>query len=225
MTDTNDMRELDETQKAMLSDIKPIFGVDDPAVLGAEALSVLERVYRAGMEHQHSHRARGQPVAYRVTGNYTDTAMTHKSSAESYCRGLLTTDPEGGYRVSPLYAEPPISAAVPEGYALVPTEPTREMLLAQIVEPLRDMVPGHEAEEEVLSYERENYRSMLAAAPKPEPKQIPERESLRWLVDQCDDGELFDGIDSSGIGHQTNMLQHAIEALRELLENSETKED
>ena len=60
------------------------------------------------------------------------------------------------------------TGAVPEGWQLVPVEPTREMLLAQIAEPLRDLVPGHEAEEEVLGYERETYRSMLAAAPKQE---------------------------------------------------------
>ena len=60
------------------------------------------------------------------------------------------------------------AGAVPEGWQLVPVEPTREMLLAQIAEPLRDLVPGHEAEEEVLGYERETYRSMLAAAPKQE---------------------------------------------------------
>ena len=59
------------------------------------------------------------------------------------------------------------SPPVPEGWTVVPVEPTREMLLAQIAEPLRELVAGHEAEEEVLCYEREKYRAMLAAAPDP----------------------------------------------------------
>ena len=63
-------------------------------------------------------------------------------------------------------AELEAGLVLPEGYALVPMEPTRQMLLAQIAEPLRDLVTGHEAEEEVLGYELEKYHSMLAAAPR-----------------------------------------------------------
>jgi hypothetical protein len=45
-------------------------------------------------------------VAYRVTGAYTDCAFTHKSSAEAYLSGLLSSDPDGGYQITGLYAAP-----------------------------------------------------------------------------------------------------------------------
>ena len=48
----------------------------------------------------------GEPVAYRVTGSYTDLPFKDESSAKAYCRGLLSGDPEGGYRITPLYAAP-----------------------------------------------------------------------------------------------------------------------
>lgn len=43
------------------------------------------------------------PVAWRVTGNYTDQPFKDESSADAYLSGLLTTDPDGGYMKSPLY--------------------------------------------------------------------------------------------------------------------------
>jgi hypothetical protein len=48
------------------------------------------------------------------------------------------------------------------------------------------------------------------------PPAIPERETLQWLVNMGEDGSLFDGCDGVR-GWQTNMLQHAIGALRDLL--------
>lgn len=48
----------------------------------------------------------GEPVAYRVTGSYTDLPFKDESSAKAYCRGLLSGDPEGGYRITPPLRRP-----------------------------------------------------------------------------------------------------------------------
>jgi len=43
------------------------------------------------------------PEAFMVLGNYTAQPFRSKESAEAYLKGLLATDPEGGYTVKPLY--------------------------------------------------------------------------------------------------------------------------
>jgi hypothetical protein len=53
-----------------------------------------------------------KPVAWRVTGNYTDQPFKDESSADAYLRGLLSSDPDGGYAKSPLYATSPAPAVV-----------------------------------------------------------------------------------------------------------------
>ncbi|BES72213.1 hypothetical protein RE428_32310 [Marinobacter nanhaiticus D15-8W] len=51
-------------------------------------------------------RNNAEPVAYRVTGSYTNQPFRDESTARRYCRGLLSSDPEGGYEVEPLYPDP-----------------------------------------------------------------------------------------------------------------------
>lgn len=49
----------------------------------------------------------GEPVAWMVYGNYTRQPFGMLSSAEAYMRGLLKSDPDGGYHIRPLrYATP-----------------------------------------------------------------------------------------------------------------------
>ena len=50
----------------------------------------------------------GEVVAWMVYGNYTRQPFGMLSSAEAYMRGLLKSDPDGGYHIRPLrYATPP----------------------------------------------------------------------------------------------------------------------
>ena len=51
--------------------------------------------------------AQGETVAWMVYGNYTRQPFGMLSSAEAYMRGLLKSDPDGGYHIRPLrYATP-----------------------------------------------------------------------------------------------------------------------
>lgn len=46
----------------------------------------------------------GEVVAWRVTGNYTDLPFKDESLADAYLGGLLKSDPDGGYKKTPLVA-------------------------------------------------------------------------------------------------------------------------
>ena len=52
----------------------------------------------------------GEPVAWMVYGNYTRQPFGMLSSAEAYMRGLLKSDPDGGYHIRPLRYATPASA-------------------------------------------------------------------------------------------------------------------
>ena len=52
----------------------------------------------------------GEPVAWMVYGNYTRQPFGMLSSAEAYMRGLLKSDPDGGYHIRPLYYATPAPA-------------------------------------------------------------------------------------------------------------------
>ena len=55
----------------------------------------------------------GEPVAWMVYGNYTRQPFGMLSSAEAYMRGLLKSDPDGGYHIRPLrYATPAPAPAI-----------------------------------------------------------------------------------------------------------------
>lgn len=56
----------------------------------------------------------GKPVAWRVTGNYTDQPFKDESSADAYMHGLLSSDPDGGYCKTPLYAAAQAHSPKPE---------------------------------------------------------------------------------------------------------------
>lgn len=117
-----------------------------------------------GIEQPHSSQSNGsdcvaEPVAWRVTGSYTDVPFRDKRSAEAYCGGLLDTDPDGGYTVSPAYAQPAAPVAepvaiwdaesdvarplghtrIPEGTELYMTAPPHD---AELVELLREALPA-----------------------------------------------------------------------------------
>jgi len=94
--------------------------------------------------------AKAGAVAWLFTGNYTKQAFAIRESAEAYARGLLTTDPEGGYEVKPLYLSP----TLPEGWKAVPVDPTTAMLKAGELE----------SDSETATYETV-FTAMLAAAP------------------------------------------------------------
>jgi hypothetical protein len=99
--------------------------------------------------------ARAEPVAWKAGPGI----FVREEDALAYCSDMMREDGP-----MPLYAAPH-PPALPPGWVAVPVEPTEEMLLARIVEPLRGLVKGHEAEAEVLECERSDYRNMLAAAP------------------------------------------------------------
>mgnify|MGYP003443863679 FL=1 len=52
----------------------------------------------------------GEPVAWMVYGNYTRQPFGMLSSAEAYMRGLLKSDPDGGYHIRPLRHATPAPA-------------------------------------------------------------------------------------------------------------------
>lgn len=95
-----------------------------------------------------------EPAAWLVTGSRVlmDVAMT---SAQAADRRISERGGDGS-RKAPLYAAPvpPAESAVPDGWKLVPVEPTPEMVQAGWEE--------HEGSVEGV------YLAMLAAAPKPE---------------------------------------------------------
>ena len=55
----------------------------------------------------------GEPVAWMVYGNYTRQPFGMLSSAEAYMRGLLKSDPDGGYHIRPLRYATPAPAPAP----------------------------------------------------------------------------------------------------------------
>ena len=72
--------------------------------------------------------AQGETVAWMVYGNYTRQPFGMLSSAEAYMRGLLQSDPDGGYHIRPLrYATP---APAQEPVTLTPAEIDRAVLEA-----------------------------------------------------------------------------------------------
>ena len=64
--------------------------------------------FDAEMEHNNAPAVpQGEPVAWMVYGNYTRQPFGMLCSAEAYMRGLLKSDPDGGYHIRPLrYATP-----------------------------------------------------------------------------------------------------------------------
>ena len=60
----------------------------------------------------------GEVVAWMVYGNYTRQPFGMLCSAEAYMRGLLQSDPDGGYHIRPLrYATPALAPAQDEPFA------------------------------------------------------------------------------------------------------------
>ena len=55
----------------------------------------------------------GEPVAWMVYGNYTRQPFGMLSSAEAYMRGLLKSDPDGGYHIRPLTYATPVPSPAP----------------------------------------------------------------------------------------------------------------
>ncbi|EJN6575530.1 hypothetical protein NQM15_003187 [Salmonella enterica] len=79
--------------------------------------------------------------------------------------GRVWVDDTGSGDCVPLYAAPP-SPVAPDGYALVPVEPTDEMIAAAMDS---DDVTYNESDDTVFYVHHcEIYKAMLAAAPKPE---------------------------------------------------------
>lgn len=107
-----------------------------------------------------------EPVAWWVTLpsgeiDWSDEPIQHKEE-----RPLDTLIPGCGYQ--PLYAAPlPAVVQVPQGWKLVPVEPTPEMLMAA-----QEADMDHQDHEEWLEFEGDDvkriHRAMLNAAPSPE---------------------------------------------------------
>lgn len=83
--------------------------------LSGEPADVLEKMRRAFEAARPAETQ--QPVAWRVTGNFTDLPFKNESSADAYMSGLLANDPNGGYKKLPLFAAPlpEAGSATPSG--------------------------------------------------------------------------------------------------------------
>lgn len=102
---------------------------------------------------------RAEPVAW-VVG---DATLYNSDTVEAYAK-------RSGLPVSPLYTTPQFnSPEIPEGWKLVPTEPTQ------------NMVDAHISGMQLAGFSRA-YRDMLAAAPEPQNQQqnIPEIIPQGW---------------------------------------------
>ncbi|ELQ6126721.1 hypothetical protein R2255_003753 [Cronobacter dublinensis] len=97
-------------------------------------------------------RDRAEPVAWLVCGSktYKDRTASTREVAEQAVK-----DRNDGSGIKPLYTVPP-APVVPEGWKLVPVEPTKEM-----VAKMRYHNGGYD------KHIKNGYAAMLAAAPEP----------------------------------------------------------
>lgn len=106
--------------------------------------------------------ARGEAVAY-LTWHQGMVAI------DDYAEYLEVANPDDkscdGTPAFPVYAAPPAPASVPEGWQLVPVEPTQEMVVAG--GGAIDMNGGEGGDDEMQSDAIHAYSAMLAAAPTP----------------------------------------------------------
>ena len=103
--------------------------------------------------------ARAEPVAWGMP----NTAITgHRNALMMVRLEIPSGDQYGGALLVPLYAAPPAAPVVPDGWKLVPVDPTESMLESARL--------ATESEGLTTTTWLRNcvYRAMLAAAPKPE---------------------------------------------------------
>ena len=108
-----------------------------------------------------------QPVAWLCSLMMED-GTTRTQIVEQDPAGLRWNDDgePSPYKVQPLYAAPQ-AVPVPDGWALVPVEPTQEMRRAMLPDSILPAYVG--AAEKALATFATHYRAMLAAAPKEQP--------------------------------------------------------
>ena len=164
-----------------------------------EAMEELEWLFKSS--NLPDRAAKYNTVKAALSANGGEAVAWSRPSNPSNGGAVFTADPvvaecwkREGKTVTPLYPAPP-SVAVPEGWKLVPVEPTPEMREA-----------FHDANEEWedggLNSPDHQYQAMLAAAPSPDHSgdankmvtpSVPENEikaqALEWFARECG---LFD---------------------------------
>lgn len=134
-----------------------------------------------GLENMQAGTATRMTVACEPIDNYTVPLYPHVQSQESEPVAwavfvgngnirIWSADPTGALRAEfgeslvPLYTAPTIKdsltvqAQIPEGWKLVPTEPTEDMIVS---------LYGHIYEERMYPFGKGLYKAMLCAVPKP----------------------------------------------------------
>ncbi|EAS1876535.1 DUF551 domain-containing protein [Salmonella enterica] len=129
------------------------YGADSNVMLPAEEAEELARIALASLE--------AKPVAWECGENII---LFNPDTVEAYAKRVEISP-------KPLYAAPP-APVVPDGYALVPVEPTDEMIAAAMN--CEDVL--FNSDESFCVQFGNIYEAMLAAAPKPQnaPQNIPE---------------------------------------------------
>jgi hypothetical protein len=142
---------------------------------------------------------------YDDSYGYTEpdtNARVYPSGGEDYCNNLLDLADEVRELVVPEQAAP----AIPGSYYAL------HELDAEVGRLKHDVGRMHDAMSAELSS-------------RPPAPAVPESPALQWLVSEADAGEVFDGIDNSGRAYQSNSLQNAIGALRDLLSAAPAQEN
>lgn len=155
MTDTNDMQ-------GLIGALKNQSQCDEDGVMCIVSRQAVDEAIDA-LECQHSQQAQGKAVlamTARINGDSIET--------DTHTDALLKL-PEGTHHA--YFGAPPAPAAVPEGWKLVPVDPSLEMVVAG--GGAIDMNGGEGGDDEMQSDAIHAYCAMLAAAPTPaEPDHI-----------------------------------------------------
>lgn len=174
MTDQQDLRKL-ATQLEIIRD-KKTTNIPDGQVINVAIIRLREAAAQLGrMERPEAYAVYGKseefgPVLlseYVGSMDVIRNRVMEKARREGFAGDFVQRMAELGWWIEPLYPRPQLPAGVPDGWKLVPVEPTDDMLEAyqEAMCGLRNMTSVDDNELVIL------WSAMLAAAPQPDNKE------------------------------------------------------